>query len=67
MSENTVEGESSTPESTEAAQTNIGELLDTDGLANQLERMFDAPDEPAAESAGNEESPPIEDLSLIHI
>ena len=54
MSENTVEGESSTPESTEAAQTNIGELLDTDGLASQLERMFDAPDEPAAESAGNE-------------
>ena len=61
MSENTVEGESSTPESTEAAQTNIGELLDTDGLASQLERMFDTPDEPAAESAGNEESPPIED------
>ena len=61
MSENTVEGESSTPESTEAAQTNIGELLDTDGLASQLERMFDAPDEPAAESAGNEESPPVED------
>ena len=61
MSENKVEGESSTPESTEAAQTNIGELLDTDGLASQLERMFDEPDEPAAESAGNEESPPVED------
>jgi len=61
MSENKVEGESSTPQSTEAAQTNIGELLDTDGLASQLERMFDTPDEPAAESAGNEESPPIED------
>jgi len=61
MSENTVEGESSTPQSTEAVETNIGELLDTDGLASQLERMFDAPDEPAAESAGNEESPPIED------
>ena len=60
MSENKVEGESSTPESTEAA-TNIGELLDTDGLANQLERMFGEPDEPAAESAGNEESPPVED------
>ena len=62
MSENTVEGESSTPQSTEAVETNIGELLDTDGLASQLERMFDAPDEPAAESAGkNEESPPVED------
>ena len=61
MSENTVEGESSTPQSTEAVETNIGELLDTDGLVSQLERMFDAPDEPAAESAGNEESPPIED------
>ena len=61
MSENKVEGESSTPESTEAAQTNIGELLDTDGLASQLERMFDTPDESTAESVENEESPPVED------
>ena len=46
MSENTVEGESSTPQSTEAVETNIGELLDTDGLASQLERMFDAQTNP---------------------
>ncbi len=45
------------------ATTNIGELLDTDGLANQLERLLDSePEEAPAsqEENANEELPPDE-------
>ena len=36
------------------ATTNIGELLDTDGLANQLERLLDS--EPEEAPASQEEN-----------
>ena len=60
MSENNVEGDSSTPQSTEAANENVG-ILDADGLANQLERLYGEPDESTAESVENEESPSVEE------
>ena len=60
MSENIVEGESSTPQSTEAAKSNVG-ILDTDGLADQLEMLFGEPNESTAESVEKEESPSIEE------
>ena len=60
MSENIVEGESSTSQSTKAAKSNVG-ILDTDGLADQLEMLFGEPNESTAESVEKEESPSIEE------
>ena len=60
MSENKVEGEDSTPQSTEAVNKNIG-LLDADGLADQLEMLYGESNESTAENVENNESPPVEE------